>query len=157
MPDYHLAVPYASEIDDPRVLPRIIVGLDFLPEQLRPTQIAPIVDSGAEISVIDGRVALIAGLSLDDIIGRAQEVWPIRGIGQGATIRGYLHEVTCYVGTDAHYSQLRLRVLITPPDTIRESILGRDNFFRQVDVTFVEAETMIYLRFRDPSVIQRLE
>lgn len=157
MPDHHLALPYVSSSDDRRVMPRLVVGMEFFAAQARMVTVYPILDSGAELSVIDGSHAVRAGLSAADIVERALDVVPIYGIGHGPSITGYLHEVTCYVGTTSQFGELRLRVLITPPDSMRDSVLGRDDFFRQVDVTFVEAETTIYLRFRDGGVIQGYE
>lgn len=37
------------------------------------------------------------------------------------------------------------------------SILGRSDFFEQVDVTFVEFEKKLHLRFRNRAVLRGLE
>lgn len=105
------------------------------------------------MSVFDGALALEAGWTLGDIVEGAQATELIYGISSGRPIRGYVHEVECLLGNAARFADLRLRVLITPPDSIVYPILGRSDFFEQIDVTFVEFEKRLYLRFRDRSVL----
>lgn len=52
------------------------------------------------------------------------------------------------------HAQLKLRVLITLPDRLEFSVLGRSDFFEQVDVTFAESDRRLYFRFRDPTVLR---
>ena len=78
----------------------------------------------------------------------------IHGISTGRPIPGYLHEITAFVGGPTRFAELRLRVLITPPNTLAYSILGRSDFFEQVDVTFAEFAKRLYLRFRNPDVLR---
>lgn len=65
-----------------------------------------------------------------------------------------LFEITGYLGGYARYAELKLRVLITMPDRLAFSVLGRSDFFEQVDVTFAEFEKKLYFRFRDPAVLR---
>jgi hypothetical protein len=128
----------------------------FRSEHQRPITLAPIVDSGAEVSLIDGSEALHAGWTMDDIIDGARGSRPILGIGAGPPIMGYLHNVTCYVGTSSLFAQLNIGVYVTKSNAIRESVRGRDDFFRKTDVTFSETDRLIRLRFRDTQVIKGL-
>ena len=68
IPDHDFALAYASTLDDSRVLPRIVVGIQFYDGQVRPATLTPILDSGAEASVIDGNHAIRAGMTVEGIV-----------------------------------------------------------------------------------------
>lgn len=81
---------------------------------------------------------------------------PISGLGRAEQpIDGYVHDITCYIVSGARFAELSLRALITPPNTLKFPVLGRMGFLDQVDVTLVEFEKMLYLRFRNPA-LQRI-
>src|SRR5438132_8628709 len=129
---------------------RLVVGVQFMGEPCPLVTVAPLLDTGAEISIFDGRVAEAAGLSWQEVVRRALDVKPIHGIAyEGRIVEGHELEVVCYVGSALRFAELRFRALVTPPDTIALPVLGRAGFFDQVDVTFAEFEKMLYLRFRD--------
>jgi hypothetical protein len=132
--------------------------VEFFTGQTVPTSLAPLLDTGAELSVFDGDAAEHAGWSMEEIARRALDVRPISGLRRGGRpIEGYLHEVTCYVVVGARFIELRLRALITPPNTLNFPVLGRSGFFDQVDVTFAELEKKLYLRFRNPALRSSFE
>jgi hypothetical protein len=113
------------------------------------------VDSGAEYSAFDGTVALVLGLEESDFAIRALDRRPIHGIAlNSAPLTGYLHEFTCFVPFGHRYASFQLLAFLTPPNTLRTPILGRRNFFEQVDVGIFEADRQILLRFREPDVIR---
>lgn len=114
-------------------------------------------DTGAEVSILDGRAVEALGLSWSDVVRRALDVKPIHGIARGGrAIEGYEMEIVCYLGAALRFAELRFRALITPPDSIALPVLGRTGFFDQVDVTFAHADRMLYLRFRNPVVARQL-
>lgn len=92
---------------------------------------------------------------MGEIVGRALGTELIYGIGMGRPVPGYLHEITAFIGGPTRFAELRLRVLVTPPETLEFSVLGRSDFFEQVDVTFVEFEKRLYLRFRNSEVLRQ--
>lgn len=148
---YDLTVPYAAELGTAR-LPWLDVGIDFLGGPSRVVTIRPLLDTGAAISIFDGRVAQAAGLSWSDVTRRALDVKPVHGLAYTArVVEGHELEVACYVGSAVRFAELRFRVLVTPPDSIALPVLGRAGFFEQVGVTFAEFEKLLYLRFRDPA------
>lgn len=63
-------------------------------------------------------------------------------------------QITGYLGGYGRFAKLKLRVLITMPDRLAFSVLGRSDFFEQVDVTFAERDKRLYFRFRDPAVLR---
>ena len=117
-------------------------------------RLRPVLDTGADHTAFDGTVALYLGWSETEIVEGAIDVQPIFGIAtDGASLTGYLHELTCFVPFRAHYAQLRLRAFLTPPNTLWTPVLGRRDFFEQVDFALVEAERRFFLRFRDPTAL----
>jgi hypothetical protein len=129
------------------------VGIQILGGPSGLVRVRPLVDTGAEMSIFDGRVAEQAGLSRQDVARRALDVKPIHGLAySGQVVQGHEVEVVCYVGSALRFAELRFRVLITPPDTIALPVLGRAGFFEQVDVTFAELERTLFMRFRDPAL-----
>jgi hypothetical protein len=149
---YDASVPYAAALDR-LLLPRLRIDVQFFAGQRALMPVLALLDTGAEFVLFDGRVVEQAGLSETEVRRRALDVKPIYGFARrGAAVEGYLHEITCYVGFGARFAELRFRAIITPPNTLAFPVLGRAGFFEQVDVTFVELEKMLYLRFRDPAV-----
>jgi hypothetical protein len=127
--------------------------LQLFAEQTAIVDATPLLDTDAELSVLDGGVAVHAGWSMAEVAQHALEVRPIYGLARpGPHVDGYMHEVTCYVPAGSRFAELRFRVLITPPNTLAFAVLGRAGFFEQVDVTFAELEKMLYLRFRNPAL-----
>lgn len=154
---YDVALPYVPAANG-RPQPLLRVAVEFFAEQTEIVKETPILDSGAEISVFDRRVAQQARWGPDEVVRRALDRMPLHGLARrGRAVEGYLHDITCYVGLGARFVELRLRALITAPNTIAFPVLGRAGFFEQVDVTFSEFEKMLYLRFRNPAVRRFLE
>lgn len=133
----------------------MLLGLQLFEIQGRLVTASAILDSGADVSAFDGTVAIRAGVTMGEIVERALGTELIHGIGIGRPIPGYLHEITVFIGGPSRFAELRLRVLITPPETLEFSILGRSDFFEQVDVTFAEFEKRLYLRFRDSKALRQ--
>jgi hypothetical protein len=120
--------------------------------QTVPMPVVALLDTGAEFSAFDGRIAQQAGWSMEEITRRALDVKAMHGFTRrGPSVEGYVHEVTCDIGFGARFAELRFRAVITPPNTLAFPVLGRAGFFEQVDVTFAEFEKMLYMRFRDPA------
>jgi hypothetical protein len=151
---YHIALDYFRESSDRRILPRVFLSVELFPGQVKSVTTTVVLDTGAQVSVLDGNVALQAGWAPRDIVERAINSFPIYGLGPGAAIPGYVHEVTGYLGGFARFAELKLRVLITMPDRLAFSVLGRSDFLDQVDETFAELDRRLYFRFRDPSVLR---
>lgn len=120
--------------------------------------LAPLLDTGAEISVFDGDAAEAAGWTMTEIVRTATDVQPISGIGRNSRpIDGYVHDVTAYIVAGTGLARLRFRAVITPPNTLAFPVLGRAGFFEQVDLAFSESEKMLFLRFRNPDVSRVFE
>lgn len=155
--EYDLELDYGPDPLGRRVLPRLQLAAEFFPAQPRLRSIAAIVDSGADASAFDGTLALQSGWSWSDITDRALLTTSIRGIGAGRPIPAYLHEVACTIGGPSLFAELPLRIFITQPDSLAYSILGRSDFFEQVDVTFAQSERKLYLRLRNRAALRRIE
>jgi hypothetical protein len=151
---YDLALEYARSPQDRRILPRVVLSVEFLPGHAEPVTVRAVLDTGAQVSVFDGNVAREAGWTTEDIVDRAIDVVPIQGIAPGAPIAGYVHEITGYLGAYGRFAELRLRVVMTLPGRIAFPVLGRSDFFEQVDVTFAERDRRLYFRFHDRSVLR---
>jgi hypothetical protein len=116
----------------------------------------PLLDTGAEATVFDGTVALQLGWDESDIASRAEDVQPLSGLGQASgPLISYLHRLTCYVPLGAWFATLSLRVLLTRPYALAAPVLGRRDFFAQVDFALVEAAQRYHLRFRDKAALQQ--
>lgn len=152
---YDVALDYARAPTDRRILPRVLLGAQFFGTQEHLVTVSAVLDTGADLSAFDGTVALRAGWTMGEIVGRALGTELIYGIGMGRPVPGYLHEITAFIGGPTRFAELRLRVLVTPPETLEFSVLGRSDFFEQVDVTFVEFEKRLYLRFRNSEVLRQ--
>ena len=112
-------------------------------------------DSGAEHSVLDGTVALELGWSDQDIARTASDARPITGVGRAtAPLVGYQHALNVLISLGQRYAMMQMSLLLTPPNTLAVPVLGRRDFFRQVDFALIEAEQRFCLRFRDRSVLQ---
>lgn len=149
---YDAALPYAPA-HDRLLLPRSRVDVQFFTGQALPMPVVPHLDTGAEYSVFDGRVAEQAGWSLHEIVRNAVDVKPMYGlVRRGSAMDSYVHEVACYIAFGARFADLRFSAVITPPNTVAFPVLLRAGFFEQVDVTVAEFEKMLYLRFRNPVI-----
>ena len=117
-------------------------------------RILPILDSGAERSVIDGTVALALGWD-EAQIAASPVARPIAGIGSGTGhLVGYEHRVVCAMSFGPTYAEIELLVFFTPPNTVTTPVLGRRDFFEQVDFAMLQAERTCLLRFRDRSALR---
>jgi hypothetical protein len=116
----------------------------------------PLLDTGAEWTVFDGAVALQLGWNKGEIAGHAEDVQPLSGLRRGAgPLMGFRHRLTCHVPLGARYATLSLRVFLTEPYVLATPVLGRRDFFQQVDFALVDAEQRVYLRFRDAAAVQQ--
>jgi hypothetical protein len=155
--DYDLALDYGPDPQGRRALPRLQLAVEFFPAQPQLRSVSAVVDSGADASAFDGTLAIQAGWTWSHITDRALLATSIRGISAGRPIPAYLHQVTCTIGGYSLFAEIPLRVFITPPNSLAYSILGRSDFFEQVDVTFVELEKKLFLRFRNRAVLRGAE
>jgi hypothetical protein len=115
----------------------------------------PLLDTGAEYTVLDGNLAIQAGWSEEEIAGRALASFPLRGLrASGGALVGYQHAVALHIPVGRRVAAITLRVLLTAPNVLSTDVLGRGDFFRQVDLALVEAEQRFWLRFRDPTAIR---
>jgi hypothetical protein len=149
---YDRSLDYAGSPTDRRILPRVVLGVQFAPTQERLAIVRAVLDTGAEVSAIDGSFFHRVGWTLHDVTDRAMRAESIHGIGVGRPIPEYLHEVTAFVG--GAQAELRLRALITPPNTLEYSVLGRSDIFEQVDITFAETDRRRYFRKRNPAALR---
>lgn len=151
--EYHYTLEYARQSSDRRILPGVQLAVEVFPGQQKPVTVYAILNTGAQVSVFDGNVALRAGLTTDEIVERAIGAVPVHGFGPGVPILGYVHEIVGLLGSYSRFAKLTLRVLITMPGQLEYSVLGRSDFFEQVDVTFAERDRRLYFRFRDPAAL----
>jgi hypothetical protein len=122
----------------------------------RLTRIWPLLDTGADWTVFDGAIALQLGWDESEIAGRAEDVQPLSGLGRDSgPVAGYLHRLTCYVPLGLRFALLSLRAFLTRPYTLGTPVLGRRDFFAQVDFALLEAEQRFYLHFRDETVVHQ--
>jgi hypothetical protein len=106
----------------------------------RPKPVLTLLDTGAALSVFDGRIARWS-LDFDPRI-HPIDVVPLAGLAAGHMRRGYVHEVSCLFGGSARFARLALHVAFTDPDepAITANVLGREGlngaqdrgFFSQV-------------------------
>ena len=151
---FQVSLPYLAADPDSRPLPRLPIRLALSESDRRLGRLWPLLDTGADYTMFDGAVAVELGWTEADIASRAEDVRPVSGVGRGAgPLTGYLHRLTCYVPLGARYAVLPLRVLLTPPYTLATPVLGRHDFFAQVDFGLAEAERRCYLRVRDPAAV----
>jgi hypothetical protein len=116
----------------------------------------PVLDTGADYTVFDGTLAAQLGWHEQELVDGAEDVRPITGVSAGGrALVGYRHRLTCLIPLGRQYASLRLQAFLTAPNTLSTPVLGRRDFFHQVDFALVEAEQRFYLRFRDRSVLHR--
>jgi hypothetical protein len=154
--DFDCGLSYIGTDIDSRPLPRlpIYVARPGDVETIPPIGIQPVLDTGAAHTAFDGAIVEYWGWDTEDISARAEDTFPISGLWvNGQPLVGHLHRLTCLIPLGRRFASLRLRVLITPPHTLSAPVLGRRDFFRQVDLGLVEAEQRFYLRFRNRSVL----
>jgi hypothetical protein len=126
-------------------------------------RLAPVLtllDTGAAISVFDGR---IAGASLEfDPRAAPLDVVPLAGLAGGGSRPGYVHELRCYFGGYARFAELLLHVAFSDPDDSPPTfnVLGREGlhhtqergFFSQVQFGYRHRAPAgppeVYLTFR---------
>jgi hypothetical protein len=135
---YEVALPCVGETGRRASVPLIQTYVERADGQLK--SVYAIADTGAGISVFDGRVA-IALLQLDPR-RTPLGVVPLAGFTGGAGATGYVHELSCYFGAYARFARLTLHVAFTDPDDAplvfnvlgREGLNGTPNggFFSQV-------------------------
>ena len=152
--EFDFGLPYMAADQDRRVLPRLPLSVASPQHDTRAVTLWPLLDTGAQWTLFDGAIALELGWSEADIVGRAEDAQPISGVARGGSpLIGYLHRLTCYVPLGPRFGALSLRAFLTPPYTLGTPVLGRLDFFQQVDFALVDAEQRVVLRVRDRSAI----
>ena len=101
----------------------------------RPARIRALVDSGADFSIFDSRVAAYTGIVLDPQLQRSAT-----GIGGTITASG------AWIDAVVARRYLHLLVYFTPNMPV--NLLGRDNFFHYFRIGFDEVNGEIELRYR---------
>jgi hypothetical protein len=144
----------AGTDDDRQPRPTLPLHASLPANDPRLVTVCPLLDTGVARTVFEGAVAEQLGWNAADIAGRAEDAQPLIGFGRGALpLVGYLHRLTCHLPLGPRFAVLSLRVLLTPPYTLRTPVLGRRDLFQQVDVALVDADLRWSLRFRDPSAL----
>jgi hypothetical protein len=151
---FDYSCPYGQADTDLRWLPRLSLHVAGPAAGVSPVRVDAQLDTGADYSLFDGTVGLYLGWTEQDLAEKAEATSPVYGLGVGrGSLVGYLHRLRCFVPLGTRYAALELRVVLTPPNTLATPVLGRRDFFQQVDFAMVEAEQRFYLRFRDRSVL----
>jgi hypothetical protein len=93
--------------------------------------VALAVDTGADVSLVDGTFAIVRGF--DPSVG-ATRLAPIRGVA-GASA-AYVHRVPCILGTPGDPVRIMLDVAFTHPDAPPPplNVLGRQGFLDHFDL-----------------------
>jgi hypothetical protein len=153
---FDAAFPFVGTDHDPRLSPRLPLHVR-LPDNVAATErLRPVLDTGAEHTILDGNVAVRFGWTEDDIRMRAVDSFPIYGLDTaGPPLSGFLHRVTLLIALGDRFAELDVRLFLTMPNTLATPVLGRRGFFEHVDFALVQAEQRFYLRFRDPSAIRQ--
>jgi hypothetical protein len=129
------------------------VGLQ-LPEA-RLLVVTALVDTGAPLSVFDGRLAVRAGLSLNDLRAPRNAAIPLRGLTGGAS-RAYVHEASLYVGESREHAVLNTVIAFTDPNDppLSFNLLGRRGFLDQLLVGLDEGGS--HSALRQPAIYLRV-
>ena len=111
-----------------KLFPLLAIGLDLA--EGHPVSTEGLVDTGAELSVFDGAVALSAGI---DPTRAPAAVVPLTGFAGGVR-RAYLHPAVLYIGSPMKYERLATEVAFTHPGegNLTFNVLGRRGFLNQV-------------------------
>jgi hypothetical protein len=90
-------------------------------------------DTGADISIVDGGWAVLVGF---DPTRDARRLEPVRGVG-GAAV-AYVHTLSCTIGPHTAPLQFRLDVGLTHPEAAPPplNVLGRQGFLDAFAVAF---------------------
>ncbi len=86
-----------------------------------------LVDSGASVSLFDGQIGRVLGLTID----RGERIRPS---GIGGTINAYLHRIRLKIGNE----EFEAEVAFTASHRLPLSLLGRRAVFERFLVTFDE-------------------
>ncbi|MGH2354207.1 MAG: hypothetical protein ACRDI2_01590 [Chloroflexota bacterium] len=152
---FDCAIPYMGTDLDPRPLPRVPLYFTSAERRGIPASVRPLLDTGADYTLFDGNIALQLGWSEEDIAARADDAHAVHGLETGASpLIGYLHRLTCLISMGQRFATLQLSAFLTSPNTLSTPVLGRRDFFRQVDFALVDAERQVYLRFRDRTALR---
>jgi len=122
--------PYLEK--DGQHFPLVEVTLSF---RQRALKVLALVDSGASFSVFRPEVAEYLGI----IIERGKKVY-LTGIG--GRILGYLHVVTLEIGN----IKFRCSIVFSPEFNVSFNLLGRDNFFLPLVISFFERRRKVVVR-----------
>jgi hypothetical protein len=123
---YDLSLPY--RVEEGRLLPAIQVGVEF--DNGRFSSAYAVIDTGGEMSVFDGSVAVAAGVEPHR---GYQEILPVAGVFGAASLQVYVHVMTLLVGTPARSERIRTHVAFTHPGVrLTFNVLGREGFLDHI-------------------------
>lgn len=106
-------------------------------------ELTPLLDSGADMSAIDYRVAATLGL---DVSGKR-----IRSYGISGSVESVISRVNIKIERGhEHYSfQIPIRVLFSDSDYVAPTLLGRKGFFERFRITIEESSQKVKLTATD--------
>ncbi|MGH2353758.1 MAG: aspartyl protease family protein [Chloroflexota bacterium] len=140
---YDVALPYVE--GGGRLLPLLRVGLQLANGHFH--RVDALVDTGADLSLIEGRIAAAAGLDpTRDFLQTA----PIAGVAGSTGLYVFVHRVTLYVGTSASFYAVSTDVGFTDPRVLlTANVLGRSGFLDRVRVGLDDTALppLLYLGF----------
>jgi hypothetical protein len=123
---YDLVLPFVRRSG--RLLPLIQTAIQRGDGPLFTTH--ALIDTGAEISLFDGMLALGTGFDPSQDYVRAV---PITGIGSAPPLRAFVHRVTLYVGLPLRFYTFETEIAFAEPSIqLAFSVLGRLGFLDHV-------------------------
>ena len=126
---YDLVLPYTGQRG--RLRPLVRIGVQIGDGVLQ--TLDALVDTGADACVLDGSIALDAGI---DPRTNPGEVITVSGFAGSTIIRAYVHRVTLYLGSSYRFRTLTTNVAFTDPAdpaaVLRTSVLGHRGFLDRV-------------------------
>ena len=104
-------------------------------------ELTPLLDSGADMSAIDYRLAITLGL---DLSGKR-----IVSYGISGAVESVVSNVSIKIGKGhEHYSfQIPIRILFPDSDYVAPTLLGRKGFFERFKITIEESSQKVKLTF----------
>ena len=135
--DYAIQLPYGYDDVNGRPYPRLTFRISAAANATSALDVDAYLDSGAERSLFDGRLAPALGIDL--LTGREERYGPV----SGPALLARLHAVR--ISHDI-LGAFELEVGFSTAD-INRSLLGRD-FFRQTQIGFHESLTTLYFTGR---------
>jgi hypothetical protein len=144
-------IPYMRGPDH-RLYPLLRVGLQL--PSLPLVIVTALIDTGAPVTIFDGRTALDAGMELAAVRAPDRQRVPLRGLTGGAT-SATVHAASIYVGDGSGHALLRTTIAFTDPAAapLPFNVLGRRGFLDHVLMGLDDAGTQSLNR--EPSIYLR--